>query len=262
MANNYYDESVTLLDRNGQPAVLGKVGMLIVDSLTWYEPDKGIGHTAGDDCVMNDALAEAVIDLAGVTQDQVDRALGQMEVNCIDLRQALILAGEKYPLDFTPDMIEGTPCRQHDAGCCPESPSSLRDLMAAEPGSTLETIISNGAYSCSKPRHNEFGGVGTFHSSKFFYRECSDAVEWVGTAVHDALSRDDYNAAAEALATVFQGTIDGILDPLAKSVVKTLVIGHLSAGPDNYVVQQPTPQEYVDKDGYRYAEDGYVYCPD
>lgn len=153
MANSFSTTSFTLRAANGGPAVLGSLGLLMMNCYLrdgWYEAKNGIGvftSNADRKSMINDIVG----DLVGVT----------VEVNT--LVQAFTLYGQRHLNTVTEGMLQEAACvdelQDDDLGL-----TDIVNLSRLEPGADINDLFMESGVWTDKRRHGGFGGDGWYWS--------------------------------------------------------------------------------------------------
>lgn len=187
MANNYITTSFSLRAANGQPAIIGPFGQLLIDSVIregWFcnESGKGLYEYIGD---QDDVISDLVHDLPGETPD--------------NLEEALRLYQTHHPEQITEAMLKKAKEFDLEGGGLYE----VVELIRLEPGSDIHELAEESGFWCDKSRHGEFGGYGWYWSPAFAMGLSSQFVVDLGTKITKAAAKEDASEIAKLLIEYF-----------------------------------------------------------
>lgn len=207
MENSYSTTSFSLRGSNGEPAIIGPFGQLMIDSVIregWFTKESGQGlyEYIGD---QDDVIADLVHDLPGDTPD--------------NLEEALKLYQQHHPEQITDGMLERAREFDLEGGGF----SEVIDLIRLEPGCDLHELAEETGYWCDKNRHGEFGGYGWYWSPAFAMGLSSQFVAALGTEITKAAAKKDASEIAKLLLDRFvQPATDHLAPDLRKQVLAEL----------------------------------------
>lgn len=208
MANSYSTTSFSLRAANGQPAIIGPFGLLMINAVIregWFTESSGEGLYSyiGDE---DDVISDILHDLAGT--DEVE-----------GLEDALKAYQQHHPEQISEAMLEMAKEFDLEGGGF----SDVVELIRHEPGSDIHELAEETGYWCDKDRHGHFGGYGWFWSPRFAMGVSSQFVASLGSDITAAADKGDATGIAQLIMDrLVQPATDRLAPDLRKQVLAEL----------------------------------------
>jgi len=206
MADYYSDKSFELFNSKGEELKLGPLTQKILSMLPYFTGDRGFipsDYSYGfDGCELVDTLAEELGVLVPEKRE---------EYSLLDLLED---AKAISPHLVTEEMVRAAE-EVMDAEADGRDPVNIRDIInifSKEPGSNLDTITMTGAYTCSKPRSDGFGGYVEVTSPGYSYATDTWWLQDMHADIASAVGKDLIDIAATRIHGHVKSIIGSISD--------------------------------------------------